>query len=792
MNKISYKLPKVKLIDGTKSNIGYKIWKESKKSVVNQVDGGVQIGSEFIKEEDYYDQIMKMGMQYNNIPYFVFEINGSILFRDLLYNINKFAQWAVSLRLTHSVYDRGNIKNFVVSSEYKGIKEWEDAFYSYFNAIQNEDRTDVNRVTMPYSMHSKYWVAMNYRSLVGLLNLLSNKFPFFYKVYGLQFVEQYNKVAPYGTDIRNFMSTSIDAGYSKYFRSEESLSKFKESCKVIDDYYLVNTTMSLILYSQFIRQTDTDVKGLFDELYHTDPEEFSHKVFTGETLLKVTYLAHKDKVKKTVSNRLCWFSQSDGSEDDPRYWSKFLNIFIKGIDENKFMELLPCKFDGCQLKSCKYAQDVKFRDQGLQKGYIPCAILNRNPLLAERRLAECDNHLNNLYKSVSIKVSNPKLKHSYLKELWTSELYIRSDVKVEGTLEDNLKYVVNQIATLHSSFKTKHPIPIRSYEWLNWNNDWTYVMKGYALNLIHDLLCGAKSKSHIISFGGDVFGYNVENLTEFSIEDTKFSIEMKGTFSIFTSGNTSKRGNHIVGGEEGKQSTVVVSWKDKVDNLLVDALATKFVANDYEMSNKIFSELSKLKFAYAKSYSFLNGICLNYAYCASPFFNESQIQIRDKMVSRFKDPFRPDKTESAYKYDGEHGDNSLVESVVNDNLYGINVCTDLVFPKNTSDLGTLFEVGTAIGECKGIIRYDDKLDRYTAVPMVDVVDIPEGNLLFDCSNKVNAVAMGYASTQINEEDIYYELKGSPDNIMLSVKYTHVEYIDGSYKTIVRDENERDK
>lgn len=790
---IIYRDPTVNLIDHTDPNRGYNIWKESKSAVVKSKNGRVSIGNDDTSEIDYYRKIMKMNMQYNNVPYFIFEIDGSILFRDLLYNINSSSQWAVSLRLMHSVYDRTDINNYVVSSEYKGIKEWEDAFDSYYKVVLEDDHTDRNRITMPYSIRSKYWVGMNYKSLVNLLSMLKFRMPFFYEIYGKQMEDAYNNLAPFSVPISDFYSRSLDSGYLKYFSNPSE--KFEEKCVKVDDYYLVKQSMSLILYSQFIRQASTDVRGLYDLLSHDNPDEFKHQVFTGDTLINVTYLAHESRVMKTLSNRTCWFSQSDGDENDPHYWSKFINTFMSGVETPEdFKKLLPCKFCQDQLVDCKYKEDVKFRDQGLQAGYIPCAILNKSMEFADARYEECPNKLNNWYRVITKDIINKSYKHRFSTDAWTSDLVVLTDSPIEEWILSDINQLIAAIKMDWDRFKSGFPFPgfdygITDYEkyWLN--GDPTCMLKGLLINELSNYLVKSGHESFLISFGGDIYGHNAKR-SMIKIEGTRFSIDLEGTYSVFTSGNTEKRGDHIIGGPSGMFNTVVVQWGDAApDNSLVDILATKLFANELDSASEIESKLGAKDVV---TFRFLeDGRMMDHTYCASPFFNENQIAIRDKMVTGFIDVFRPDLTDVEAEYGGNK-DDSFVEKVVDANISGIESTENLVFPSSTTDLGTLYEVGYAIAVHHPIIKYNEMNDDYIIEPFLSMPVPNDVPTKFECNKKLDAIAIGFASKWINDGNIYYVLNGCPDNIMLSVRYTHIEKVNGKYIILKRDPNERDQ
>ena len=145
-----------------------------------------------------------MNLQFNNMPQYIFEIEGSCLFRDLLFNINKTSMWAESNRYLFSILPDSEIFNeehYHISSEYKGIKEWEEQFDSYMNKIKEDPITDNNRPEMPYSISSFFWWGCNYKTLINLLSMLKLKMPFFYNVYGKRLMNQ--------AEISEFLTTPL-------------------------------------------------------------------------------------------------------------------------------------------------------------------------------------------------------------------------------------------------------------------------------------------------------------------------------------------------------------------------------------------------------------------------------------------------------------------------------------------------------------------------------------------------------------------------------------------------------
>ena len=172
-------------------------------------------------------------------------------------------------------------------------------------------------------------------------------------------------------------------------------------------------------------------------------------------------------------------------------------------------------------------------------------------------------------------------------------------------------------------------------------------------------------------------------------------------------------------------------------------------------------------------------------YLASPFFNEEQIKIRDRMHAAAvkewgADPFRPDLTKSSQEYDKSPG-LELGEVIYNDNVEHILCAHRLLFPLGTNDVGTLFEVGIALKMGKDIFGYDNETD--TIVAKLDTgseLGLYEFKrpTLIQVETLNSAVLLGY--NYDTPYRIYYVLGlDVNDNLMLRFMATRVRFNPGS-------------
>jgi hypothetical protein len=239
---------------------------------------------------------------------------------------------------------------------------------------------------MPYSISSFFWWGCNYKTLINLLSMLKLKMPFFYNVYGKRLM---NQAEISEEELKPF----VDSSLQQYFRCKD----WNRGVVKNSDFYIMNIDISYVILSQFLRQSDVVISGLFSDLEHTDSEEFSHRVFKGGTVCNVTYVANKFRVLQTVSKRCCNFAANSG--DGPGSWNHILKNFIESVNSpDELRELLPCKFDNKGLlKYCPLWDDVKSRNEGLELRNCVCPLTTCKLEDAMKKMERDKNKLGNLF-----------------------------------------------------------------------------------------------------------------------------------------------------------------------------------------------------------------------------------------------------------------------------------------------------------------------------------------------------------------------------------------------------------
>lgn len=432
-----YVNPEVRLIDGTTSDLSFYTWLKSRRHVIKLEDGTkvsdviiqddeikfiygdlecveiipkseydnmqlpepyyiyqFYVDKELVEVGEYRKRIVdSMNLQYNNFPQYIFEIQGSALFRDFLYNVNWSGQWAESNRFLFSILPDDAVlkeENYKISSEYKDIPEWENQFQRYIDKIHETQITDENRTEMPYSISSFFWWGCNYKTLINVLSAMKVDFPFFYEVYGKLIIKEL------GID-ESVIKGKIDHSLAQYYRCKD----WKEGVVKNSGFYIINTEMSYIILSQFLRQSPSIISGLYSDLKHKDTEEFSHKVFKGDTICRITFVSHESKLLSTVSKRSCNFAANSG--DGPGSWSGFLNRFLDSVDSlDDFRDLLPCSFDdNGLLKFCPLWDDIKFRNSGTESRNCVCPLTTCSMTDADKKCERDKNRLSELFRELT-------------------------------------------------------------------------------------------------------------------------------------------------------------------------------------------------------------------------------------------------------------------------------------------------------------------------------------------------------------------------------------------------------
>lgn len=185
-------------------------------------------------------------------------------------------------------------------------------------------------------------------------------------------------------------------------------------------------------------------------------------------------------------------------------------------------------------------------------------------------------------------------------------------------------------------------------------------------------------------------------------------------------------------------------------------------------------------------------------YLASPFFNKFEEKVKKDMIEAvencpyFTYPtlFNPEDSEVSSEY-GKGGASAkkedrfrLAKAIYLDNIRGIENSSILVYPKWTTDAGTLFEVGFALGLGKKIYRYNFLTKELEPTPTLEV---PYEGRNINPHRVINTVGdivtFGFLASHKEFHDrLSYRIisKTMKDNLMLAANFK-LEVIDSGDK-----------
>lgn len=161
-------------------------------------------------------------------------------------------------------------------------------------------------------------------------------------------------------------------------------------------------------------------------------------------------------------------------------------------------------------------------------------------------------------------------------------------------------------------------------------------------------------------------------------------------------------------------------------------------------------------------------------YIASPFFCPYDVAVRDRMLDKVKeicgnDYFRPDSTDSNGDYD-EHPTEEVAKKIYQDNIEHIQRTDILIFPKFTTDLGTMMEVGYATALGKTVLQYnylDGTITDITQKLSNFLSDVQlEEDMIINCAQVAGGIIFGYCVAKV--KSLGYTVGANRDNIMLHV------------------------
>lgn len=334
-----------------------------------------------VEVDEDFKRLMKIDLPVKGMRSFILEIQGSILFRDLLYSIRPLtAAWAQSSRILP-----WNQDTMFFSSEFDKIDDWhmkhmQDCMKKVYTGLKNGQSQDQIRQYAPMALSSRFVINIDQRTLFSFLRMLYLHNKFLYKTYAPLFYEAINVEEHEVLDMRSadiFDKYAIDDDEYKYVKDQDGW-----ATKIADEFIGIYK-MKAVLMAQFVRQTQAHIKNelfnMIDDGYTDDGAEASYlsELTLGSDVIVATYVNYKAFVG-TMKHRASWFAQFD--REDNASWSSIVGPYVKDMTPQEFV-----KFIGVKNGDDPFKQDLLARVYGLDVN-LPSPFLIEDPSMIDKRL----------------------------------------------------------------------------------------------------------------------------------------------------------------------------------------------------------------------------------------------------------------------------------------------------------------------------------------------------------------------------------------------------------------------
>lgn len=375
--------------------------------------------------------IMNVDLPISGFYVFSLEIEGSILFRDLMFTLRPINPWAQSNRMIKRTYDNTNFD--VVSIMFEDDSKEFDKTLSYFEEsrryqVETEEKLDIKKRYLPLMTMTKWNTTVDYRSLMSFIKTLMEVDINLFRSYGIALLRATLVEVP----THKHFALLDDAGLEKAFEKFPNRSIYEKLAlpnKYFESTYgeverngsqsftgvssfELSTKIASTLGGQFIRQHFSSIRWeAWNILKKFGYSHFSRLNCTWDS--HYVALGYVENLKQLVSRRTCWIAQIDW--EDSNSWSSVLSDLVKKMTDKEFVDTLPCR--GC-ARGCTISEETRFRlyknkPEFFKGGVIvdenpPCPILIEDPSMIELRESAygSDSTIFDRWKSMDIK-DNP-------------------------------------------------------------------------------------------------------------------------------------------------------------------------------------------------------------------------------------------------------------------------------------------------------------------------------------------------------------------------------------------------
>lgn len=277
-------------------------------------------------EELDMDSLGSMDISLNSLASYTFEIESSQKFRDMIFCIRPSQIWARSIRSAPMT-----LENLKVSKCCYPSPESVTAIQDSMDAIESGLSQDKSRLMLPEQLSVGYTISLDRRTVLDLIYTLETYSDNLMKFYGHPMLEASGLGSDYSRSKKRETLNDISSRYR--------ITKFEEGkTDTLCDMVMINSTMTSVLMSHFIRQGAASVRtDLWNDLVWGGFDSSGGQPYpytSQSTLHEVVSYQPKESYDRLMKVRSHWFC-------DWNEWGYMVAARYIGLSPVQILKLLP-------------------------------------------------------------------------------------------------------------------------------------------------------------------------------------------------------------------------------------------------------------------------------------------------------------------------------------------------------------------------------------------------------------------------------------------------------------------
>jgi hypothetical protein len=332
-----------------------------KVKLLQKIEASEQVWEKIRGDWVPFDELATMDLPVSSFNTYVFYIESSILFRDLVCTIRPGKIWAKTNRVIK--HEKGSLTfaddELISFSTTKNKEGFEPIYNEIYEGIHNGVPADVLRYKLPLMTVTSWCWIVDYNTLCDTLYTLEENNKAFTYTKKLLFLEAA------GISEYTYENTKKSDLFSILSIKEEHLNHLGEQIEETA-YILGKRNLPAAICGQFIRQSNTPVRySLWNEVRYNYDNVCQKN--SGD-LFSVVSVNSKQSIDGLIRKRSCWFAQFEQDNS----WGDILEPFLLGVSPIDFLKRLPCS--GIDRK-CVYRKEMERRETDRDRN-LKCPILS--------------------------------------------------------------------------------------------------------------------------------------------------------------------------------------------------------------------------------------------------------------------------------------------------------------------------------------------------------------------------------------------------------------------------------